>query len=172
MTEITLKLAPIPEETGVGVVTFPTMRAAAKAAIDVVHNGIPIGAVEILDDVQMSVINRAGNTDRTWKETPTLFFKFAGSKNSVSDSIAQVTKVVKSNGGSDFEFAQSEEEQKKLWSARKESLWSMLSLRTTGSEVWSTDVAVPLSRVADLVGKSAFIGFPRLVSRVSVRWRC
>lgn len=152
VTEITLKLAAIPEETGVGVVTFPTMRAAAEAAIDIVHKAIPIGAVEILDNVQMSVINRAGNTDRTWKETPTLFFKFAGSKSSVKDTINQVGDIVKARGGSDFEFAKTEAEQKRLWSARKESLWSMLSLRTSGSEVWSTDVAVPLSRVADLVG--------------------
>ncbi|KAK5051016.1 hypothetical protein LTR84_003575 [Exophiala bonariae] len=151
VTEITLKLAPVPEETGVGVVTFPTMRAAAEAAIDIVHKAVPIGAVEILDDVQMSVINRAGNTDRTWQETPTLFFKFAGSKHSVKDTVSQVGSIVKARGGSDFEFAKTEAEQKKLWSARKESLWSMLSLRTSGSEVWSTDVAVPLSRVADLV---------------------
>ncbi|KIX01303.1 glycolate oxidase, subunit GlcD [Rhinocladiella mackenziei CBS 650.93] len=151
VTEITLKLTTIPEETGVGVVTFPSMRAAAKAAVDVVHKAIPVGAVEILDDVQMNVINRAGNTDRKWKETPTLFFKFAGTTGAVKDSIAQVGQVVKAHGGSDFEFARDEAEQKSLWSARKEALWSMLSLRTHGNEVWSTDVAVPLSRVADLV---------------------
>lgn len=152
VTEITLKLAPIPEETGVGVVTFPSMRAAAKTATDVIQKGISIQAVEILDDVQMSVINRVGNTNRAWKELPTLFFKFAGSKNGVKDSIVEVNNIVKANGGSDFEFAQGEEQQKRLWSARKEALWSMLSLRTEGGEVWSTDVAVPLSRIPELVG--------------------
>lgn len=152
VTEITLKLAPIPEETGVGVVTFPSMRAAAKTATEVITKGIPIQAVEILDEVQMSVINRVGNTHRAWKESPTLFFKFAGTKNGVRDSIVEVNKIVKANGGSDFEFAQNEEQQKRLWSARKEALWSMLSLRNEGKEVWSTDVAVPLSQIPDLVG--------------------
>jgi len=44
------------------------------------------------------------------------------------------------------------EEQKTLWSARKECLWSMLALRKEGDDVWSTDVAVPLSRLPDIIG--------------------
>jgi D-lactate dehydrogenase (cytochrome) len=53
----------------------------------------------------------------------------------------------------DFEFARTPEEGKTLWSARKESLWSMLALRREGDEVWSTDVAVPISRLPDIIGK-------------------
>lgn len=153
VTEVTLKLAPLPEATAVAVVSFQSMRAAAQAAVSVVRRGIPINCVEILDDVQMSVINRVGTTDRVWKEAPTLFFKFAGSKGIVKESIAEVSKLIKEHGGSDFEFSKDEQSQKKLWSARKEALWSMLSLRTSGTGVWSTDVAVPLSRVADLIGE-------------------
>lgn len=52
-------------------------------------------------------------------------------------------------------FASDPKEQVALWSARKESLWSMLAMRTgKGDEVWSTDVAVPFSRLPDLIGKS------------------
>src|SRR5688572_33279618 len=75
VTEATLKLAPIPEHTGVAVVTFPTIKAAASMAIEVIRKGVPIGAVEILDDVLMNVINRMGATSRLWDETPTLFFR-------------------------------------------------------------------------------------------------
>jgi D-lactate dehydrogenase (cytochrome) len=46
----------------------------------------------------------------------------------------------------------SPEEQETLWSARKESLWSMLAMRKGDEEMWSTDVAVPLSRLADIIG--------------------
>lgn len=165
VTEVTLKLAPLPEATAVAVVSFQSMRAAAQAAVSVVRRGIPINCVEILDDVQMSVINRVGNTDRVWKEAPTLFFKFAGSKGIVKESIAEVSKVIKEHGGSDFEFSKDEQSQKKLWSARKEALWSMLSLRTSGTGVWSTDVAVPLSRIADLIGEHLKPVVPRAACR-------
>ncbi|KAL3469737.1 hypothetical protein BJX99DRAFT_264926 [Aspergillus californicus] len=151
VTEATLKLATIPEQTGVAVTTFPTMRDAAVAATQVIHAGIPVGAVEILDDVQMDVVNRMGGTGREWKVLPTLFFKFSGTKLGVEDNIAGVRKIVRRNGGSDFEVEQDKAKQNILWSARKEALWSMLCLRESGSEVWSTDVAVPLSKVPDLV---------------------
>lgn len=152
MTEATLKLATIPEQTGVAVTSFSTMRDAATAAIQVVHAGIPVGAVEILDDVQMDVVNQMGGTGRQWKAAPTLFFKFSGSRLSVQDNIDGVRAIVMRNGGSNFEVEQDKTKQEALWSARKQALWSMMCMREAGSEVWSTDVAVPLSRVPELVG--------------------
>ncbi|KAL2149900.1 hypothetical protein VTH82DRAFT_7576 [Thermothelomyces myriococcoides] len=152
VTEATLKLAVVPEEFSVAVVTFPTIRDAAAAAAEVMQSGIPVAAMEIMDEVQMKVVNMGGATaPRVWKEMPTLFFKFSGTKASVKENINKVQKITKANKGSNFEFAKDAKEQKLLWSARKESLWSMLSLRKDGEEVWSTDVAVPFSRLADII---------------------
>ncbi|AEO65137.1 uncharacterized protein THITE_2111834 [Thermothielavioides terrestris NRRL 8126] len=152
VTEATLKLAVIPEEVSVAVVTFPSIRDAAAAATEVMQRGIPVAAMEIMDEVQMKVVNMGGATaPRVWKEMPTLFFKFSGTKAGVKEQIRLVQKITKANKGSNFEFAKDEREQKLLWSARKESLWSMLALRKEGEEVWSTDVAVPFSRLADII---------------------
>lgn len=132
----TLKLAVIPEDYSVAVVSFPSIRDAASAAAAVMQAGIPVAAMEIMDEVQMKVVNLSGATaPRTWKELPTLFFKFAGTKGSVRENIGQVQGITRSNGGSNFEFARDEKEQKLLWSARKESLWSMLALRKDGEDV-------------------------------------
>ncbi|KAK4555242.1 D-lactate ferricytochrome c oxidoreductase [Recurvomyces mirabilis] len=150
VTEVTLKLAVIPQETSVAVVTFPTFRSAAATAMSVVRSGIPIAAMEIMDDVQMRVVNDAGATGKKWKEVPTLFFKFSGTPQAVKEHIQQVKQLAKKQDSGEFEFANGATEQKKLWSARKEALWSMMALRREGDEVWSTDVAVPLSRLADL----------------------
>ncbi|KAL4892918.1 hypothetical protein BDV59DRAFT_193444 [Aspergillus ambiguus] len=154
VTEATLKLAPIPEQTRVGVVAFPTMRDAASTAMQLIKKGIPIQCMEILDEVQMDVINRAGGTGRTWAELPTLFFKFSGTTAGVADSINLTTNLAKNNHAASFEFAQDEREAHDLWSARKQSLWSMMALRKEGSEVWSTDVAVPISRLPDIIESS------------------
>ncbi|KAI5867420.1 hypothetical protein GGS23DRAFT_177141 [Durotheca rogersii] len=152
VTEATLKLAVVPEEYSVAVVTFPTIRDAASAAAGVMQAGIPVAAMEIMDEVQMRVVNLGGATaPRVWKEMPTLFFKFAGTKASVKENIERVQVITRSNKGNNFEFAKDLREQKLLWSARKESLWSMLALRKGNEEVWSTDVAVPFSRLADII---------------------
>ena len=153
VTEVTLKLAALPEQTRVGVVAFPTVRDAASAAMQVIRRNVPVQCMEIMDDVQMNVINRAGGTGRTWKEMPTLFFKFSGTKGQVAESINITKGIAKKNQASSFEFARTEEEAHSLWSARKQSLWSMLALRKEGDQVWSTDVAVPLSRLPDIIGK-------------------
>lgn len=150
-SSLILSLAVIPQETTVAVVTFPTIRDAAAAAAKVMRKGVPVGAVEIMDEVQMNVINRAGQTGKVWKEVPTLFFKFSGTSAGVKDNIGVVKSITKAHKGGDFEFAKDPEAAKTLWSARKEALWSMLALREKGSEVWSTDVAVPLSRLADII---------------------
>ncbi|KAI0870778.1 putative D-lactate protein [Hypoxylon argillaceum] len=152
VTEATLKLAIVPEETSVAVVSFPTIRDAAAAAAGIMQAGIPVASMEVMDEVQMRVINLGGATaPRVWKEAPTLFFKFAGTKTSVGDNISRVKGITGANKGSNFEFARDERERNLLWSARKEVLWSMLALRKEGEEVWSTDVAVPFSRLAELI---------------------
>lgn len=159
VTEITLKLAVIPQQTSVAVCPFPSIRACAATSASVMRSGIPVAAMEIMDEVQMSVVNRAGAAKQTdggkapkrWAETPTLFFKFSGTPAAVAEHVEQVRAISAAQGGGAFEFTADEEEQKALWSARKESLWSMLALRKADEEVWSTDVAVPMSRLADLV---------------------
>lgn len=151
MTEITLRLAVIPQQTSVAAVAFPTLRNAAATALRVMRVGIPVAAMEIMDEVQMGVVNKAGATKKKWDEVPTLFFKFSGTPDSVKEHSDQVMAISEQNGGGEFEFASDEEEQRALWSARKDSLWSMLALRKEGDEVWSTDVAVPLSRLPDIV---------------------
>ncbi|KAI0848410.1 RNA dependent RNA polymerase-domain-containing protein [Daldinia vernicosa] len=143
VTEATLKLAVVPEEFSVAVVTFPTIRDAASAAAEVMQTGVPIAAMEIMDEVQMKVVNLGGATaPRVWKEEPTLFFKFAGTKTSVKENITRVQAIAKNNKGSNFEFAKDLREQKLLWSARKESLWSMLALRKEGEEKEMDDLGL------------------------------
>jgi D-lactate dehydrogenase (cytochrome) len=75
VTEATLKLAAIPAETKLGLATFPSVRDASNAAKEILRAGIQMGAMEIMDDVQMDVVNRAGGTNRQWDVMPTMLIK-------------------------------------------------------------------------------------------------
>ena len=76
ITEITLKLAPVPETQSAAVATFPSVRDAVSCTTKIMRQGIPIAAVELMDEVQMQVINRNGGAGgRMWEEKPTLMFK-------------------------------------------------------------------------------------------------
>lgn len=62
--------------------------------------------------------------------------------------------IAKQWKGGEFQFARTEEDKTVLWSARKEALWAMLAQRPPGTEIWSTDCAVPMSRLAEIIGRS------------------
>ena len=156
VTEAVLKVTVKPQSTSVAVCTFPSVRAASDAVFRVVGAGVPIAAIELLDDVQMRCINAAGSTSRRWAEEPTLFFKFAGTPSSVKEHVAIVKDLTKRAGAGKFEFARSDDEAAELWSARKEALWSVMAQKRPdgGDHVWTTDVAVPISRLPDIVDET------------------
>ncbi|KAF3913991.1 hypothetical protein ABW21_db0208472 [Orbilia brochopaga] len=152
VTEATLKLAVKPQSESVAVCAFPSIRNAADAASKVIEQGIPVAAVEILDDVQMMCVNHSGSTSRKWKERPTLFFKFSGTQSGVREQISLVQNIAKSCKSESFEFATSEAEKHELWSARKNALWSVMALKKhEDDQVWTTDVAVPISKLPDII---------------------
>ncbi|KAI0178583.1 D-lactate dehydrogenase mitochondrial precursor [Hypoxylon sp. FL1284] len=151
VTEATLKLTTKPASTSVAVCSFGSIRQAADCVAKVVGRGVPVAAMEILDDEQMKCINEAGMTSKQWKEAPTLFFKFSGTDRGVKEQIQIVQEMARQAGGKSFDFARSEAEKSELWSARKEALWSTMAVAKPGDKVWTGDVAVPMSRLPQLI---------------------
>ncbi|KAL9000192.1 MAG: hypothetical protein Q9169_001094 [Polycauliona sp. 2 TL-2023] len=152
VTEATLKVTVKPKNESVAVAAFSTVREAAECVAKVVGEGIPLAAIEVLDDVQMRCINDSGSTSRDWKELPTLFFKFTGTASGVKEQIKQVQQLARGKGSKSFDFAKNADEAAELWSARKEALWSVMAKRRDESDhVWTTDVAVPISRLPDII---------------------
>jgi D-lactate dehydrogenase (cytochrome) len=147
-----LKLTVKPKSQNVAVASFPSIHSAAQCVTRVVEEGIPVAGVEILDDVQMKCINASGTTSRQWKEAPTIFFKFTGTPTGVKEQIGLVQNLASSAQAKSFEFARGDEEMASLWSARKEALWSVMAMRRGPEDhVWTTDVAVPMSRLPDII---------------------
>jgi D-lactate dehydrogenase (cytochrome) len=100
----------------------------------------------------MKCINASGYTSRDWKESPTIFFRFAGTPGAVKEPVGMVQKIASKTSSKSFEFARGDEEMAELWSARKAALWSVMAMRRNPDDhVWTTDVAVPMSRLPDII---------------------
>jgi D-lactate dehydrogenase (cytochrome) len=70
----------------------------------------------------------------------------------VKEQIGIVQKLTKKCGSKKFEFAKNADEARELWSARKEALWSVMAMKRDDTDhVWTTDVAVPISRLPDII---------------------
>ncbi|KAK8861219.1 hypothetical protein IAR55_002038 [Kwoniella newhampshirensis] len=149
VTEATLRLAPL-LPTKVAVVSFDGVEEAVRAATEVVNAGFPVQCVEYLDGRTMHAINQGGLAGRQYKPVDSLFFKFQGSDEAMTEVAKNVQKVIKKHGGKNFEFSKSDKEAQDLWQGRKAALWSVLGLRD-GARVWTTDVCVPISKLPTLV---------------------
>ena len=117
ITEVQLRLSPIPESIMSAVCYFPDLDSAVKTAQEVIQYGVPIARNEMLNKDQMEISIKYSKLENI-KASPTLFFEFHGSELSNNESIKIVEELSKNNGGSDFQWASSPEEQKKLWKAR------------------------------------------------------
>ena len=117
ITEVQLRLSPIPESIMSAVCYFPDLDSAVKTAQEVIQYGVPIARIEMLNKDQMEISIKYSKLENI-KASPTLFFEFHGSELSNNESIKIVEELSKNNGGSDFQWASSPEEQKILWKAR------------------------------------------------------
>jgi D-lactate dehydrogenase (cytochrome) len=158
ITEATLKLHVKPAEESVVVVPFPSISDAADAVNSILLKGIQLGAIELLDDKMMRVINASGETTRKWHENPTLFLRLGGSNKEVVDVLnKQVKSIVKDHHSIDYQYASTADDKTELWSARKVALWSTIN---QGKQVhpdvqlWTTDAAVPISKLPQFLSET------------------
>lgn len=155
VTEATLKLAVKPSHENVAVVSFPTIQQAAECVSHIVKEGVPLAMVEIMDDVQLRYINESDSTSRSWKEVPTLFLRFAGTRDAVKQEIGIAERLAKQHSSTAFAFAKDKDEMAELWSARKEALWSVMAKKTEPNQhIWTTDVAVPVSQLSRIIDET------------------
>lgn len=152
VTEAVLKITSKPENEQVAVITFPSSAKAVSTVIDVVQKGIMLAAVELLDENSMRAVNEGGYSNKEWKETPTLFVKFSGTKNAVQEQVNVLKELAEEHGRQSFESSSDPDQIAALWAARKTALWSLIAQkRDPDDKFLGSDVAVPISRLAEII---------------------
>jgi D-lactate dehydrogenase (cytochrome) len=151
ITEVTVRLQGLPEAMAAGVVSFEAVRPAVETAIHTIQAGIPVARVELLDAAMMRAVNQHSGTD--YAPQPTLFVEFHGSPAGVEEQAREMGEIAQANGGTDFHWEREAEARERLWHARHHAYYAALSLRP-GARVVSTDVCVPISRLADCIDET------------------
>ena len=86
MTEITLRVYPLPEAMSAATCTFPSIDAAVRTTIQIIQMGIPIARCELLDRYAVQAVNRHDKLSLT--EAPMLLMEFHGSEAGVAEQAA------------------------------------------------------------------------------------
>jgi D-lactate dehydrogenase (cytochrome) len=160
-TEITLKLAIIPETIRVGIVTVHDIDDGVSAVTEIVKQGPLLEAVELLDSRAARYMNTENTSGLVWKEMDTLLLKFAGTSDQVSESVNRVKRILEHATIDSFEFSRDEEEAERIWSSRKRiaTVVGGILMREKLRAV-TTDVAVPVSNLSRIIGMWLKTDFP------------
>ena len=145
ITELTLRLHPIPEHIVVARAAFPSVEAACRAAAAIIGAGVLVTRCELLDAMTIGALNAFSGT--SFPESPYLFVEFGGTEEGVAGDLATTRELAEDEGATAFEAEGDPTARARMWSARHNALMASLAL-APGSKAMTTDVAVPVSELA------------------------
>ena len=149
ITEVTLRLHGLPEAMGVATCAFQTIEGAVKTVIEVIQLGLGVARIEFMDDRLVDAVNRYSRFDLPVR--PTLLFEFHGISEAVVTETARLAEQLASeHGGLGFTWETTPAGRERLWKARHDVYYAARALRP-GSEALTTDVCVPISRLAECI---------------------
>ncbi|WP_306391955.1 FAD-binding oxidoreductase [Telluria beijingensis] len=151
ITEITLRLHPLPTEVAAASCAFPTLEAAVDAVTELSMSGVPFARIEFLDEHQVRACNLLSNLGLA--EMPTLFLEFHGTPLAVKEQAELAQDVAAGHGGTNFEWATRPEDRSRLWHARHLAYFAALALRPGCTSVVA-DICVPMSALASSVAEA------------------
>ncbi|MDO9403712.1 MAG: FAD-linked oxidase C-terminal domain-containing protein [Polaromonas sp.] len=146
ITEVTVKLYPLPEAVSAAICSFPSIEAAVRTTIEVIQMGIPIARVELIDSNTVRMVN--AHSKLGLREETMLLMEFHGSPASVKEQAELVQDIASGHNGNAFEWATTPEERTRLWTARHNAYFAAIQSKA-GCRAISTDTCVPISRLAD-----------------------
>ena len=149
ITEVHLRLSPIPENIMSAACHYPDLETAVLTSQEIIQYGVPIARIEMLNKDQMEISIEYSKLKNV-EAKPTLFFEFHGSEDSNKESIKIVEELSKNNNGSDFKWAESLEERNKLWQARHDVYYAVKA-QSNNIKVYTTDVCVPISNLVECI---------------------
>ena len=145
ITELTLRLHPIPEFVAVARAAFPSVEAACRAAAAIVGAGVLVTRCELIDALTIRAVNAYKGT--SFPESPYLFVEFGGTESGVAADLEAAREIAADEGASTWESETDPTARARMWDARHNAMHATLALRP-GSRALTTDVAVPVSELA------------------------
>ncbi len=160
ITLITLKISPRPLATSTATAMFSDLTDAGRAVSDIMHSGIIPSVLEILDENALRVLREQGGIPMPEARAMILTETDGYTDTEAAFQMDKIVEVFNKNKAFAVNKAGSKAEAQSLWRVRK-SVGSMAAKLKPANI--SEDVAVPISRVPDLLN-----GISRIASEMEI----
>lgn len=148
VTEITLKLLPLPPARATLSAAFEKMSTAAATVQEIFAHGFLPSSLEIADHFTLEAARRDLGAEIVAPGNAHLLLDVDGQPETVRSEMLKLRELVASRKPNALEIATAEADCERLWTLRREF---SNSLRATGLTKLNQDIVVPRSRLVDLV---------------------
>ena len=148
VTEITLRLLPLPPARATLSAAFANISQAAAAVQEIFEKGFLPSSLEIADSFTLEAARKDLGKALVPPGSAHLLVDLDGQKESVRSEAEAIRQLLANNKPNALEMATGEENCEKLWALRRQF---SNSLRATGLTKLNQDVVVPRSRIVNLV---------------------
>lgn len=125
ITEITLRLIPLPQTQYTALAVYKSLQAASDTVSAIVKNKIVPATMELMDQDTMKIIEQARHLDLPVHAAASLLIAVDGATSQVESEIGLIEKICKNNGATAVEIAKDVQQQERLWEGRRSANGAM-----------------------------------------------
>lgn len=149
ITELTLKLVPLPKAARTAKAIFPRLADASLCVNNILSAGITPATIELMDETTIATIEEAMHLDLPLDVEAILIIESDGmDEELVVKEIEAIADICRATGARDVDVARTESERAALWSARR-AISPSLARRAPNK--LGEDISVPRSAIPDAV---------------------
>lgn len=155
VTEITVRLTPLPEDKRTVMAAFPTMEAASETVSAIIASGLVPSAMELMDQLATIAVEASVGAGYPLDAGGILLAEVDGPRDGLDDQRARMEELCRANGATSIRVAQTALERDKLWAGRKGAFAAMGRL---APDYYVQDGVIPRTRLPDVLRRIGEVG--------------
>lgn len=150
ITQMTLKLLPLPESVRTMTASFRDLAKAAEAVSEIIRRGIIPRTIEFMDKASIICVENYLKTTISSDAGALLLIETDGRADEADSAIRRLEELCAFLGAGDIRIAETKDEAAIIWKARKSI---SPALFTYAPDKINEDIVVPRSKIPDMVKK-------------------
>ena len=155
ITEITVRLSPLPEDKRTVMAAFPTMDEASEAVSAIIASGLVPSAIELMDQLATVAVEASVGAGYPLDAGAILLAEVDGPRDGLEDHRARIEELCRANGATSIRVAETALERDRLWAGRKGAFAAMGRL---APDYYVQDGVIPRTRLPDVLRRIAEVG--------------